>query len=143
MSVPQPNVTQGFIGPLVILMTLAMNAAYAESPALPDPLKAGWKGKAVCEHLFEDAVNRILRCTFPPGTGHERHYYVPHFGYAISGGRVQITSESGVRRLELTTGSHYNSPGTLWHEVKNIGDTTITYLIVENTGELHALLPAD
>jgi len=100
--------------------------------SLPDPLEAGWNGKPVCEHLFEDSYKRILRCTFPPGVGHERHYHVPHFGYAISGGRVQITDESGVRKLDLTASSSYTSTGTLWHEVKNIGNTTVVYLIIED-----------
>ena len=85
----------------------------------------------MCEHLYEDAQQRILRCTFDPGVGHERHYHRPHFGYALSGGRMRITDGDGVRELDLETGSYYQSGGTAWHEVLNVGDTTVSYLLVE------------
>lgn len=99
--------------------------------SLPDPLAAGWNGAAVCERLHENAKQRVLRCTFPPGGGHERHYHVPHFGYAIAGGEMRITDASGVREVELKTGSSFNSDGVPWHEVVNIGGSTVVYLIVE------------
>lgn len=73
----------------------------------------------------------MLRCTFPPGVGHERHFHAPHVGYAISGGRVRIVDATGVRQVDLATGSNYVSEGVEWHEILNIGDTTIVYLIVE------------
>ncbi len=98
---------------------------------LPDPLQAGWNGASVCEKLHEDATQRILRCTFPPDVGHERHYHERHFGYAISGGRMRITSAEGTREVDLATGSSFASDGVDWHEVVNVGDTTVTYLIVE------------
>lgn len=107
----------------------------AESPGdkeiLPDPLQAGWQGNPVCENLFEDDQQRILRCTFPPGVGHERHYHRPHFGYALSGGKMRLTSADGVREVDLPTDTSYSSQGVEWHEVFNIGTTTVRYLIVE------------
>lgn len=102
-----------------------------ESLQLPDPLQAGWKGEPVCEKLLENAQNRILRCTFPPGVGHERHYHQSHFGYALSGGQMRLTDANGVREVDLTTDTSYSSDGVDWHEVLNIGTTTVTYLIVE------------
>jgi hypothetical protein len=117
------------------LLTLALCSITltisAKKLALPDPLKAGWKGNNVCENLYEDTYKRILRCTFLPKVGHERHYHIAHFGYAISGGRVKITDDKGVREVTLSTGSSYTSKGVPWHEIVNIGDTTIIYLIVE------------
>ncbi len=71
---------------------------------LPDPLQAGWQGKPVCERLLEDGGQRVLRCTFAPGVGHERHFHRPHFGYALSGGRMRITDASGVRESVIGTG---------------------------------------
>jgi len=112
---------------------MPISVSYAETPSLPDPLKAGWKGNSVCELLYKDTEQRILRCTFPPSIGHERHYHAPHFGYAISGGRVRITDENGVREVDLKTGSSYTSKGVSWHSIVNIGETTIAYLIVEKT----------
>jgi quercetin dioxygenase-like cupin family protein len=112
------------------LAGLGIAGAMADT-TLPDPLAAGWQGKAVCERLSEDARQRILRCTFPPGVGHERHYHSPHFGYALSGGDMRITDEGGTREVTLRTGSSFTSDGTAWHEVINIGQSTVSYLIVE------------
>lgn len=123
--------THKLIYTLFILAFGSMVAAYAATSPLPDPLAAGWKGAPVCELLHEDLKQRILRCTFEPGVGHERHFHAPNFGYAISGGRMQITDESGVREVDLPTGSSFTSDGVLWHEVLNIGNLTVVYLIVE------------
>lgn len=112
-------------------MFLGSTAGCVANTSLPDPLAAGWQGRAVCERLHEDTQHRILRCTFEPGVGHERHYHRPHFGYALSGGRMRITDENGVRELDLATGSSYESEGTAWHEVINVGDTTVSYLLIE------------
>ena len=119
------------VGLGLLLACMAPFAADAGDSALPDPLEAGWQGVPVCEKLHEDADHRILRCTFPPGVGHERHYHPKHFGYAIAGGRVRITDADGTRELSLETGSSYSSDGVAWHEIENIGDSTIVYLIVE------------
>jgi hypothetical protein len=116
---------------LLMFVSLAVTAC-ATSSSLPDPLAAGWNGKPVCELLHEDSTQRVLRCEFAPGVGHERHYHVPNFGYAISGGRMQITDGSGVRAVDLPTGSSAPSDGTDGHEVLNIGETTVVYLIVES-----------
>ena len=115
---------------VLVLLACLLASAYAASP-LPDPLAAGWQGSPVCEKLHEDASQRVLRCTFPPGVGHERHYHAPHFGYALAGGRMRITSADGTREVELETGSSYVSEGVDWHEVLNVGNTTVVYLIVE------------
>lgn len=115
----------------ICLAGLASAAHALADAALPDPLQAGWNGAPVCENLHEDADQRVLRCTFPPGVGHERHFHPPHFGYAIAGGRVRISDDRGERELDLATGSSFHSDGVDWHEVLNVGGTTIVYLIVE------------
>jgi quercetin dioxygenase-like cupin family protein len=103
----------------------------SQAPRLPDPLQAGWRGRAVCEQLPSSDELRVLRCTFPPGVGHERHYHPPHWGYVLAGGRMRITDASGVREVDTVTGSSFSSPGVAWHEVLNIGGTTAVFLIVE------------
>lgn len=108
----------------------ALGACATQSP-LPDPLAAGWNGAPVCEKLHEDSDHRILRCSFPPGVGHERHFHDRHFGYALAGGRMRISDARGTREVELATGSSFSSSGVDWHEVLNVGDTTVAYLIVE------------
>jgi len=99
---------------------------------LPDPLAAGWNGEQVCELLHEDAHQRILRCTFPPGVGHEKHFHKAHFGYAITGGMIRILNESGEREVEMRAGYSWTSDGVSWHAVLNVGETTSIYLIIES-----------
>jgi len=113
------------------MWTVEKNHCPTGPSRLPDPLEAGWNGAPVCELLHEDSEQRVLRCTFKPGVGHERHFHAPNFGYAVSGGRMQLTEESGVREVDLPTASIFSSDGVVWHEVLNIGDSTVVYLIVE------------
>jgi quercetin dioxygenase-like cupin family protein len=98
---------------------------------LPDPLAAGWEGKAVCELVSEDDKLRVLRCTFAPGVGHEKHYHSANFGYIIAGSLFRIRDTTGVREIDLVTGGSFTSEGTNWHEVLNIGDSTAVFLIIE------------
>ena len=112
-------------------MNSALWLGVLSAATLLDPLAAGWQGKPVCEKLHDDAHQRVLRCTFPPGVGHERHQHQRHFGYALSGGRMRITDARGIREADIRAGSSFSSDGVAWHEVLNIGDTTVRYLIVE------------
>jgi len=121
----------GQIRRIACFSSLVLLTACATRPSLPDPLEAGWRGVPVCEKLHEDSEQRVLRCSFPPAVGHERHYHPRHFGYAIAGGRMRITDSKGTREVELATGSSFTSHGVAWHEVVNVGDTTVVYLIVE------------
>ena len=100
-------------------------------PLLPDPLTAGWEGRQVCEKLQGGSRQRVLRCTFEPGVGHERHFHPPHFGYVIAGGRMRITDETGTREVDTDIGDSWTSGGIACHEVLNVGDTTTVYIIVE------------
>jgi len=118
-------------GSIALLVILSTTAACAIKAVLPDPLEAGWRGAPVCELLHEDSDQRILRCEFKPGVGHERHFHDPHFGYAILGGRMQITDGNGIREIDVLTGSSFTSAGVVWHEVMNVGSTTTAFLIVE------------
>ena len=106
-------------------------AGQALAAPLPSPLEAGWRGEAVCVLLSDNARVRTLRCTFPPGVGHERHFHAPHWGYAVQGGTNRITDANGVREVTTPTGGSWWSDGTAWHETLNIGDTTAVFLIVE------------
>lgn len=116
----------------LLVITFFVLCGFVQANDLPDPLAAGWKGKKVCEKLHEDENQRVLRCTFPPGIGHEKHYHAANFGYTVSGGKVKITDASGVREVTINTGdSHISSKGTPWHEIVNVGDTTIVYLVFE------------
>lgn len=98
---------------------------------LPDPLKAGWKGKKVCEVVEENKSARILKCTFPPNVGHEKHHHNPHFGYTLAGGRFRITDTSGIREVDVPKGYNFSKDKISVHEVLNIGETTAVFLIIE------------
>jgi len=99
--------------------------------SLPDPLAAGWEGEPVCELIHDGVAQRVLRCTFPPGVGHERHYHAPHFGYVLEGGRMQITDGDGTKVVDARSHTTWQSDGIGWHEVVNVGETTASYLIIE------------
>lgn len=98
---------------------------------LPDPLEAGWNGDKVCEILKENESLRTLKCTFPPGIGHERHFHAKHFGYTLKGGKFKITDTKGTREVDIPSGYHFYNEHIEWHEVLNIGDSTAIFLIVE------------
>ena len=113
------------------LLLISLFISCKPSSSLPDPLTAGWKGKKVCELLEENKSQRILKCTFAPGIGHERHFHLPHFGYTLVGSTFKIKDTTGTREINVKTGSYFNSNGTEWHEVLNIGDRTAIFLIIE------------
>jgi hypothetical protein len=98
---------------------------------LPDPLEAGWKGEAVCEVIENNKELRVLKCTFEPNVGHEKHYHNPHVGYTLQGGKFRITDTSGTREVEIPTGYSFRNDEVTSHEVLNIGETTAVFLIME------------
>ena len=44
---------------------------------------------------------------------------------------MQLTDETGTRIVELATGSDFVSEGIVWHEVLNVGNSLVQYLIIE------------
>lgn len=114
----------------IILCLFAFSFTRAQD-TLSDPLSAGWKDHSVCEVLEENESIRVLRCTFEPGIGHEKHYHVAHYAYALSGSRFRVEDENGIREVDFKTGSNYFSNGVAWHQVLNIGDSTAVVLIIE------------
>jgi quercetin dioxygenase-like cupin family protein len=112
------------------LLTSSLASATLPAPP-PTALNAGWKGQRVCEVLFENADLLAMRCTFPPGVGHERHWHPRHWGYVVSGGTMHITDARGTAVREIKTGSSWWSDGIDWHEARNIGSTTAVYVIYE------------
>lgn len=99
--------------------------------SLPDPLEAGWRNEPVCEVVEDNDKLRVLKCTFAPGVGHERHYHNAHFGYAIKGSKFRITDTTGTREIDVPTGTEFYNDGIEWHEVLNIGDSTAVFLLME------------
>ena len=94
-----------------------------------------WQGQKPCEKLYEDAQILIARCTFPPGGKHIKHSHPGYFAYVLSGGKAQIEDAKGIRQLEPSTGSYTTSAPIPWHELTNVGETTLSYLVVERKYE--------
>lgn len=115
--------------PLLIILVILLGCKTKQE--LPDPLEAGWERVSVCELVEDNKDIRVLKCTFAPGVGHEKHYHKPHFGYALAGSRFKIKDENGVREVDVPSGSHFYSEGVVWHEVLNVGDSTAVFLIIE------------
>ncbi|MAD97992.1 MAG: hypothetical protein CMB99_11760 [Flavobacteriaceae bacterium] len=113
------------------LLILLICWSCTSKESLPDPLQAGWKGQKVCKVLKENEKVRALKCTFPPGIGHEKHFHKTHFGYTLSGSRFRISDANGVREVAIKTGTNFYNEKVDWHEVQNIGDSTAVFLILE------------
>jgi quercetin dioxygenase-like cupin family protein len=113
------------------IIMMAVCTACENKPSLPDPLEAGWKGAKVCELIQDDSSLRVLKCTFPPGVGHEEHYHAPHFGYTLAGSRFRIKDTAGTREVDVPTGYSFSNKDIQQHEVLNIGDSTAVFLIIE------------
>lgn len=118
---------------LISLVALsACASASAQVAPLPMALCAGWAGERVCEVMQEDAQMRVLRCTFPPGVGHEMHYHPPHFGYVLEGNSVmRITTAARVVDRPVRAGTSFSNDAEIQHAALNVGTETTRYLIVE------------
>ncbi len=116
--------------PFLLLLACCLFSCKIKQDLL-DPLQAGWEGKPVCELLEENKKLRVLKCTFAPGVGHERHFHPQHFGYTLAGSTFKITDATGTREIQVPAGSDFYSDGTEWHEVLNVGDSTGIFLIIE------------
>ncbi len=122
----------------VVLLGIALAAtpfAARSDENVPDALSVEWQGQKPCEKLFEDTQTLVARCTFPPGAMHVRHSHPGYSSYVLSGGKAQIEDEKGKRQVEVRTDSITNSPPIPWHELTNIGDTPLRFLIVERKYE--------
>ena len=90
------------------------------------------KTSACAKLLQEDAQIRVLRCTFPPGVGHEMHYHPPHFGYVLEGNSVmRITTAAGVVDRPVRAGTSFSNEAEIQHAALNVGEETTRYLIIE------------
>ena len=114
---------------LIIISTIFISCN--SNGKLNDPLEAGWKGEKVCTVLKENEKVRTLKCVFPPGVGHEKHFHASHFGYTISGGTFRITDATGTREVDIPNGYDFYNDKIAWHTVQNIGKSTAVFLIIE------------
>ena len=120
-----------FLIAVLSISIFSCNDSQKTNNRLLDPLEAGWEGSSVCEVVEENEKLRILRCTFAPSVGHEKHYHQPHIGYTVAGGRFRMTNAQGSREVDVPTGYTFSNDSIIVHEVLNIGNTTAQFLIIE------------
>jgi quercetin dioxygenase-like cupin family protein len=123
------------IGPMLMGLALLASSSAAVAQDVPDGLAVEWQGKKPCEKIFEDTQIRVARCSFPPGAVHVRHSHPGYLTCVLSGGKGQIEDANGKRLVEPRANTCTNSPPIPWHELTNVGDTTLSYLIVERKYE--------
>lgn len=127
--------TKGPIMKKLFILLLVLPITTKAQDKIPDTIEAGWKGEPVCVVLFEDDKIRTGTCTYPPGVGQDRHSHGGYFTYVVSGGTLRVTTERGTFESTSITGTSGKSDGVKWHELENIGDTTIKFLFVETKYE--------
>jgi quercetin dioxygenase-like cupin family protein len=115
----------------VVALGLLAASLPATADDVPDGLSVEWQGKKPFEKLFEDAQVLVARCTFPPGTVHVCHSHPSYVFYVLNGGKAEVQDEKGTRKVDVTTGTVVDSPPVPWHELANVGETTLQFLIVE------------
>jgi len=115
----------------ILIILIVSSCRQTSDSNLIDPYQAGWNGKKVCEVLEDNDEIRVLKCTFPPGVGHEKHYHEPHFGYALVGGTFKIEEATGTREVSFPTGYSWSKSEISQHQVLNVGDSMSVFLIIE------------
>jgi beta-alanine degradation protein BauB len=92
-----------------------------------DPMVAA---SNVYKCLNENDKVRVLKVVFKPGDVAKMHHHPDHVVYALSGGKMSLTSGGKTQEMEIKAGS-VMFLGAQDHEAKNIGDSTLDLLVVE------------
>ncbi len=84
----------------------------------------------VYKQLLENERVRVLEVVFNPGDVAKMHHHPDHVVYAITTGKLSLTSEGKTDEIEIKQGQ------TLFltaqnHEAKNTGNTTVDLIVVE------------
>jgi quercetin dioxygenase-like cupin family protein len=119
----------------ILAATITASFTIAQAAEVPNALTVEWEGKHPCEKLFEDAQVRVVRCTFPPGAVHVCHSDPSYLTYVVSGGQAQVQDDKGTRKIDVVAGAFTSVPPIPWHELTNVGETTLQYVVVEKKYE--------
>jgi quercetin dioxygenase-like cupin family protein len=123
------RIVLAFLTSAVLCLQVAPFTARADD--VPGALSVEWEGKKPCEKLFEDDEIRVARCTFPEGTVHVCHARPSYLTYDLSGGLAEVQHDKGKRKIEVVAGAFANVSPIPWHEIADIGETTLQYLLIE------------
>jgi len=92
-----------------------------------DPLVAA---SNVYKFLGENSRVRVLEVVFRPGDFAKMHHHPDHVLYAMSHGKMRLTSDGKTQEMEIKAGSVLFLDAQD-HEAKNIGNTTLDLLVME------------
>jgi quercetin dioxygenase-like cupin family protein len=92
-----------------------------------DPLMAA---SNVYKLLKESDKVRVLEVTFKPNDVAKMHHHPYHVVYALSGGRMRLSSGGRTQEIEVKTGQVLFLDAQD-HEAKNIGKNTLDLLVME------------
>ena len=92
-----------------------------------DPLVAA---SNVYKLLNENERVRVLQVTFKPGDTAKMHHHPDHSVYAVTGGKMSLTSGGKTQEIDIKPESVLFLEAQ-HHEAKNIGDTTIKLIVTE------------
>ena len=92
-----------------------------------DPLVAA---SNVYKLLNENERVRVLQVTFKPGDTAKMHHHPDHSVYAVTGGKLSLTSGAETEEIDIKPESVLFLKAQ-HHEAKNIGDTTIKLIVTE------------
>ncbi len=82
--------------------------------------------------LFENDHMRAVEYALPPNANDNPHTHPPKFMYALEGGTLLITPDSGAPfESAVKAGDGEWSPARGLHSARNIGDTTVRILLIE------------
>jgi beta-alanine degradation protein BauB len=111
---------------LVLFMTISL--VVAGTARAQDPLKVGPK---IYKKILENDRVRMLEVTFAPGDSIGMHSHPDHAVYAITGGKLRVTTSDGKTQVaDLKAGDPIWFPAII-HGAKNIGATKLKLLVVE------------
>ena len=92
-----------------------------------------WKTNPTECIILNDTLNvKMTLVTLLPGASLAPHTHSTFLAYFIDGGVIESTPKNGSpARLELSSGLHMQSPPMGIHSDKNVGSTTVKFLLIE------------
>lgn len=111
-----------FLAVLIVLLT-SFNLSIAQDLWQTNPKECA---------VLQDTLNaKMTMVTLVPGAVLQPHTHHPFMVYVLEGGMLETATNGTSTKFELTTGLHFKSPEMGVHSDKNIGKTTIKFLLVE------------
>jgi quercetin dioxygenase-like cupin family protein len=111
-----------------VVLFVAVSVFVAGTVSAQDPLTVG---PNIYKKILENDRVRMLEVTFAPGDSIGMHSHPDHAVYAITGGKLRVTTSDGQTQVaDLKAGTPIWFPAVI-HGAKNIGTTRLKLLVVE------------